>query len=261
MAAGARPPAEHAAVRMKDYIRCVLLEDLGSLEITSLCSIGIVSGSAAVESERIASLVRLYKDSHCAKRSPALFEQMLSIKANGLDWGDQDWWDKVCQVACVLYVNEENPKRTGGFAHKANVTNTAFPSFDDVFPAPHPRGWSVSGPIGGWGKVDEEAFERDREIFLAQRAANLAKHAAASELDRGALINIALDGGQRQYIPDPGDATIEGGDLVAVWFEDTGDVRVGTSLQGWVDSHVVKKRGTTYEHRFYIHYPVDNKQC
>ena len=49
---------------------------------------------------------------------------------------------------------------------------------------------------------------------------------------------ILLDGGKRHYIPEHGIKTIAVGDIVAVWWNDTGEMRPGFATNGWVDCKV-----------------------
>ena len=91
---------------------------------------------------------------------------------------------------------------------------------------------------------------------------NALKHRTAAAADAKDTMTLALDGGDRVFIKDPGTATIEVGDIFAFFWNNTGDIRAiaGGVVSGWVDGIILKKRGTTYANRWTVWYAVDEKE-
>jgi hypothetical protein len=108
---------------------------------------------------------------------------------------------------------------------------------DLCFPQPWPKKWDpgmkLFEPMTSRADVKEQM-----EALQAEAAANAAKFAYAAANDADSILDLALDGGKRHYIPEHGIKTIAVGDIVAVWWNDTGEMRPGFATNGWVDCKV-----------------------
>ena len=133
-AAGAAATKEAPRYGLGECSRAVITSFEGEDDVlVALACIALVSGSTAVQSERIASLFDMYKPASRASSKRWLVETQIFIKANGREWGCTQWWQGIIVKMWVLIVSQRSTAKTQGFQHRIHVNNTDFPSFEDTF--------------------------------------------------------------------------------------------------------------------------------
>lgn len=62
------------------------------------------------------------------------------------------------------------------------------------------------------------------------------------------------------FIPELGLASVAEADIVACWWDNTGEQHEGYPKSGWVDCKVLRKCGTTFPTKWWVYYAADKKK-